>query len=86
VSSIFAACIKTEMRQPRKVHALFALDELPATALAKLDTYISTIGGYGGTLLLYLQTVSQLDEVKFAIKCQYPGLSIASLCQGSVCL
>ena len=63
VSSIFAACIKAEMRQARKIHALFALDELPATALAKLDTYISTIGGYGGTLLLYLQTVSQLDDV-----------------------
>ena len=51
------------MRQARKIHALFALDELPATALAKLDSYISTIGGYGGTLLLYLQTISQLDDV-----------------------
>ena len=27
------------------------------------DAHISTIGGYGGTLLLYLQTVSQLDDV-----------------------
>jgi len=67
VSSIFAACIKAQMREAdtlgAKTHALFALDELPATALAKLDTYISTIGGYGGTLLLYLQTISQLDDV-----------------------
>src|SRR5918998_1636282 len=63
VSAIFAACIKAEMRQARKSYCLFALDELPATALAKLETYISTIGGYGGTLLLYLQTISQLDDV-----------------------
>jgi hypothetical protein len=42
---------------------LFALDEVPTTALARLDTYISTIGGYGGLLLLYLQTSSQLDDV-----------------------
>src|ERR687894_1634000 len=61
--AIFAACIKAEMRQARKTYALFALDELSATALAKLETYISTIGGYGGTLLLYLQTISQLDDV-----------------------
>src|ERR687894_1469096 len=68
--AIFAACIKAEMRQARKTHVLFALDELPATALAKLETYISTIGGYGGTLLLYLQTISQLDDVYGKTKAQ----------------
>ena len=49
---------------------LFALDELPATALAKLDTYLATLGSYGGTLLLYLQTISQLDDVYGKAKAQ----------------
>ena len=51
LSCIIAACIKTVMRQPHRTPTLFALDELPATALAKLDTYMATLGGYGGTLL-----------------------------------
>lgn len=63
VSAIFAACIKAQMRQPVKAYSLFALDELRTTALARLDTYIATIGGYGGMLLMYLQTSSQLDDV-----------------------
>lgn len=63
VSAIFAACIKAQMRQPTKAYTLFALDELPTTALARLDTYISTIGGYGGTILAYVQSSSQLDDV-----------------------
>ncbi len=63
VSAMFAACIKAQMRQRTQAATLFALDEVPTTALARLDTYISTIGGYGGLLLLYLQTSSQLDDV-----------------------
>jgi len=63
VSAMFAACIKAQMRQRTQAATLFALDEVPTTALARLDTYISTIGGYGGVLLLYLQTSSQLDDV-----------------------
>lgn len=70
LSCIIAACIKTVMRQPRRTPTLFALDELPATALAKLETYIATLGGYGGTLLLYLQTISQLDDVYGHTKAQ----------------
>lgn len=70
LSCMIAACMKTVMRQPRRTPTLFALDELPATALAKLDTYIATLGGYGGTLLLYLQTISQLDDVYGKTKAQ----------------
>src|ERR687893_3334152 len=70
LSCIIAACIKTMMRQGHRTPTLFALDELPATALAKLDTYIATLGGYGGTLLLYLQTISQLDDVYGKTKAQ----------------
>ena len=70
LSCIIAACIKTVMRQPQRTPTLFALDEVPATALAKLDTYIATLGGYGGTLLLYLQTISQLDDVYGKAKAQ----------------
>jgi hypothetical protein len=51
------------MRQRTRAATLFALDEVSTTALARLDTYISTIGGYGGLVLLYLQTSSQLDDV-----------------------
>ena len=70
LSCIIAACIKTVMRQPQRTPTLFALDELPATALAKLETYMATLGGYGGTLLLYLQTISQLDDVYGTTKAQ----------------
>ena len=70
LSCIIAACVKTVMRQPKRAPTLFALDALPATALAKLDTYIATLGGYGGTLLLYLQTISQLDDVYGKTKAQ----------------
>jgi len=70
LSCIIAACIKTVMRQQRRTPVLFALDEVPATALTKLDTYMATLGSYGGTLLLYLQTMSQLDDVYGHAKAQ----------------
>jgi type IV secretory pathway TraG/TraD family ATPase VirD4 len=70
LSCIIAACIKTVMRRARRTPTLFALEELPATAQAKLETYIATLGGYGGTLLLYLQTISQLDDVYGKTKAQ----------------
>ncbi len=70
LSCIIAACIKTVMRQQRRSPVLFALDEVPATAIAKLDAYMATIGSYGGTLLLYLQTMSQLDDVYGKAKAQ----------------
>ena len=74
LSCIIAACIKTVMRQPHRTPTLFALDELPATALAKLETYMATLGGYGGTLLVYLQTIPQLDDVYGRTKANtHPG-------------
>ncbi len=58
------------MRQPKRTPTLFALDEVPATALAKLDAYIATLGSYGGTFVLYVQAISQLDDVYGTAKAQ----------------
>jgi hypothetical protein len=63
IGTIFAAMIKLQLRQPQKTYTLFALDELPAIALAHLETYIATVGGSGAMMLMYLQSITQLDSV-----------------------
>jgi type IV secretion system protein VirD4 len=63
VSAILAALIKGQMRQHKKQHVLYAIDEMPTVALYNLDTYLATVGGYGATMLLYMQSLAQLNEV-----------------------
>jgi type IV secretion system protein VirD4 len=40
-----------------------AVDELPAVGLYNVTDYLATVGGYGITLVLYAQAVSQLLEL-----------------------
>lgn len=63
VSAILAALVKGQMRQRKKIHTLYAIDEMPTVALYNLDTYLATVGGYGATMLLYMQSLAQLNEV-----------------------
>ncbi len=65
VSAIVAGLIKGVLKTPagERQPTLFAIDELPTVALGNLDTYLATIGGYGATALLYLQSLAHLQEV-----------------------
>ena len=40
-----------------------AIDELPTVGLRNVEEYLSTVGGYGITLLLYVQSYSQLASL-----------------------
>jgi len=47
----------------RRDKILMAVDELPAVGLRNCVEYLATVGGYGISLLLYVQTYSQLIEL-----------------------
>ena len=67
VAATIAAILRHHMRmyptgrggQQQKM--LVAIDELPAIGLRNIADYLSTCGGYGITLLLYVQSVAQLQ-------------------------
>ena len=67
VSAILAGLMRAQMRA--QMHTLFptpvlfAIDELPALRLKNLETYLATVGGYNMTVLMYIQALSQLEEV-----------------------
>ncbi|MCL4267271.1 MAG: type IV secretory system conjugative DNA transfer family protein [Anaerolineae bacterium] len=72
VAAIIAAILRYHMRAPQesrtqsplrgqKQKMLVAIDELPAVGLRNIVDYLSTCGGYGITLLLYVQSVAQLQ-------------------------
>jgi hypothetical protein len=63
VAAIIAAMLRHHMRQHRRERLLVAIDELPAVGLRNVTDYLATCGGYGITLLLYVQSVSQLTEL-----------------------
>ena len=42
---------------------LVAIDELPAVGLRNVANYLATAGGYGITLLLYVQSIAQLGAL-----------------------
>ena len=68
VAATIAAILRYHMRaqqelQGRKRKMLVAIDELPAVGLRNIADYLSTCGGYGVTLLLYIQSVAQLQEI-----------------------
>jgi hypothetical protein len=62
LSVILTALMKGQQRQPIKRHTLFAIDELPTAAIQGLDTRLATVGGYGITILGYIQQLSQLSD------------------------
>ena len=68
VAAIIAAMLRYHMRthmpsQPGQQKMLVAIDELPAVGLRNIVDYLSTCGGYGITLLLYVQSVAQLQTL-----------------------
>ena len=63
VAATIAAILRYQMRQAHKQKMLVAIDELPAVGLRNIADYLSTCGGYGITLLLYVQSVAQLQEL-----------------------
>ncbi|MBE2225411.1 MAG: type IV secretory system conjugative DNA transfer family protein [Anaerolineae bacterium] len=63
VAATIAAILRYQMRQTQKQKMLVAIDELPAVGLRNIADYLSTCGGYGITLLLYVQSVAQLQEL-----------------------
>ena len=63
VAAIIAAMLRYQMQQDRRERLLVAIDELPAVGLRNVVDYLATTGGYGITLLLYVQSVAQLQEL-----------------------
>jgi hypothetical protein len=63
VAAMVAAMLRYQMRQGRRQPLLVAIDELPAVGLRNITDYLATCGGYGMTLLLYVQSVAQLQEL-----------------------
>ncbi|MCI0645584.1 MAG: type IV secretory system conjugative DNA transfer family protein [Chloroflexi bacterium] len=60
VAAVLAAMLRYQIQRGLKERLLVAIDELPAVGLKNLTGYLATCGGYGITLLLYAQSISQL--------------------------
>ena len=73
VGGVAAAIIAAMLRYQMQAHSriglnrrdrlLVAIDELPAVGLRNVVDYLATTGGYGITLLLYVQSIAQLQEL-----------------------
>ena len=67
VAAMIAAMLRHQMGaqalQQTKERLLVAIDELPAVGLKNIADYLATCGGYGITLLLYVQSIAQLKEL-----------------------
>lgn len=63
IAAMVAALLRYQIRRRRKERLLVAIDELPAVGLRNLIKYQPTCAGYGITMLLYAQTVTQLDSL-----------------------
>jgi type IV secretion system protein VirD4 len=63
VAAVIAAMLRYQMQYERQERLLVAIDELPAVGLRNISNYLATCGGYGITLLLYAQSISQLTGI-----------------------
>ncbi|MGB1249630.1 MAG: type IV secretory system conjugative DNA transfer family protein, partial [Candidatus Promineifilaceae bacterium] len=63
VASIIAALLRQQMEATSRRRLLVAIDELPALGLKNIVNYLATMGGFGVTLLLYVQSIAQLREL-----------------------
>ena len=63
VAAVLAGLMRQQMRSNRRERLLVAIDELPAVGLENIGNYLATVRGYGITLLLYAQAVSQLEQI-----------------------
>lgn len=62
MAAIMAGLLRYQIKQDSQIPFLAAIDELPAVGLSNIVRYLSHIGGFGCTLLLYAQTYSQLID------------------------
>ncbi len=62
MSAVVAALVRHHLRQPAR-RTLFLMDEAKSVALAKLSEYLATVASSGISFSLYLQTLTQLEEV-----------------------
>jgi type IV secretory pathway TraG/TraD family ATPase VirD4 len=60
VAAILAGLMRNHMAEGQNLPLLVAIDEMGAVRLRHLDTYLATVRGYGITMLLYAQSMSQL--------------------------
>jgi type IV secretion system protein VirD4 len=60
VSAIMAGLMRYQLRNNLRDRMLVAIDELPSVGLYNVADYLSTVGGFGITMLLYAQAISQL--------------------------
>ncbi len=63
IASILAALLRRQMEHAQRQRLLVAIDELPAVGLKNIANYLATVGGFGETLLLYVQSIAQLREL-----------------------
>ncbi len=63
VSAILAGLMRDHMKNGQRQRLLVVIDETAAVRLRHLDTYLATVGGYGITMLLYAQSLSQLEGI-----------------------
>ena len=63
IASIVAALLRHQMQAVGNKRMLVAVDELPALGLRNIANYLATAGGFGVTLLLYVQSIAQLREL-----------------------
>jgi type IV secretory pathway TraG/TraD family ATPase VirD4 len=63
IAAMIAALLRYQIQRKRKERLLVAIDELPAVGLRNLIKYQPICAGYGITMLLYAQTVTQLDSL-----------------------
>lgn len=63
VAATIAAMLRYQMQRDRRDRLLVAVDELPAVGLRSIADYLATTGGYGITLLLYAQSIAQLQGI-----------------------
>lgn len=63
IAAMIAALLRYQIQRKCKERLLVAIDELPAVGLRNLIKYQPVCAGYGITMLLYAQTVTQLDSL-----------------------
>jgi hypothetical protein len=69
VAAVIAAMLRYQMRAHSRMgengrdRLLVAIDELPAVGLRNVADYLATTGGFGITMLLYVQSIAQLKEL-----------------------
>lgn len=63
VGAFVNGTLRAQTRGQARSRTLFVLDELPTTAMPRLDEYLSGMSGVGATALLYLPSLAHLDQV-----------------------